>query len=445
MSISTHIRAYLFGSVFRRGATILTALTLASYALGLVRDMLFARVLGASRLLDIYNAAFIIPDVLLNIFVAGALTAAFVPVFTHLMARDERADAERLAGTMLRAAPLVMAVIGVFAALFMPRLAAMVAPGFTGEEMALLIRMSRLMLISPLLFALSNTLGGMLVSLERFAGYGLSPVMYNAGIIGGVFLVAPFGPMGLVIGVVAGAALHLTTRAIALSRSGFRARAVLDLGNRDFRQVLKLMIPRMAGQPVEQLTFFIFTALASSLAVGSISILNFARNFQSVPVSIFGISFSTAVFAALSRKAALNDRTGIVRNLKETGKALGVVTVLSTIFYIFAGRLVIDLFLGGGRFGPDEVAATARLLAVFALAVPGESFMHLLVRTFYSLKDTWTPVLVRVPGLALIYGIATILIPSLGLSALALSYVITISTEVVILGLLLRRKLRTLT
>lgn len=439
------IKSYLFGSVFRRGATLLTVLTLASYALGLVRDMLFARVLGAGRLLDVYNAAFIIPDVLLNIFVAGALTAAFVPVFTHLMAHDERRDAEQLAGTMLRAAPLVMGFIAVMAAIFMPQLARSVAPGFNGDEMALLIRMSRLMLISPLLFALSNTLGGILVSLERFVGYGLSPVMYNLGIIGGVFLVPAMGAMGLVVGVIAGAALHLVSRAVGVARSGFAPRHVMALKDKNFLQVLKLMVPRMAGQPVEQLTFFIFTALASTLAIGSIAILNFARNFQSVPVSIFGISFSTAVFASLSRKAALKDREGMVRNLKETATALGLVTVASAIFYVLAGRFVIDLFLGGGQFGPAEVAATAKLLAVFALAVPGESFMHLLVRAFYSLKDTWTPVLVRVPGLAVIYVLSTALIPSLGLSALAISYVVTISAEVFILWLLLRRKMAGLT
>src|ERR1700741_2059334 len=99
------IKDYLFGSMFRRGATILTALTLASYVLGLVRDMVFARVLGAGRLLDTYNAAFIVPDTLLNVFVASALAAAFVPVFSHLLARGEKSDAENLASTMLIAAP----------------------------------------------------------------------------------------------------------------------------------------------------------------------------------------------------------------------------------------------------------------------------------------------------------------------------------------------------
>ncbi|HXK36760.1 MAG TPA: murein biosynthesis integral membrane protein MurJ [Candidatus Paceibacterota bacterium] len=436
------IRDYLFGSVFRRGATLLTALTLASYVLGLVRDMVFARVLGAGRLLDVYNAAFIIPDVLLNVFVAGALAAAFVPVFTHLLAKDRGPEAERLAGTMLAGAPGAMAVIGVIAFIAMPLLARLVAPGFAADEMALLVKLSRLMLLSPILFALSNTLGSMLVSLERFAGYGLSPILYNLGIIGGAFLVAPFGPVGLGIGVLAGAVLHLSSRLIALWRSGFHPRGPVDLSNPDFRQVLKLMIPRMAGQPVEQLTFFLFTSLASSLAVGSIAILNFARNFQSLPVSIFGISFATAVFASLSRAGALDDDAGFRRTLKEAAKPLAVVTVLSALFYIVVGKFVIDLFLGGGQFGPEQVAATASLLAVFALSIPAESFIHLLVRAFYALKDTWTPVLVSVPGLGLIWFLAKTFIPLWGLSGLPAAYALSITLEAIVLLVLLRRRLR---
>ena len=307
------IRDYLFGSVFRRGATLLTSLTLASYALGLVRDMVFSRVLGAGRLLDVYNAAFIIPDVLLNVFIAGALAAAFVPVFTHLAAAIA-SDRKQLAGTMLAAAPVVMVVIGAIAFVAMPHWQASLLPG-SGPDRALLVRLSRLLLLSPILFAVSNTLGGVLVSLERFVGYGLSPVLYNLGIIGGAFLVEPLGPIGLVIGTLAGAALHLLSRVVAILRSEFRPHGPVTVTNPHFRQVVRLMIPRMAGQPVEQLTFFLFTNLASSLAVGSIAMLAFARNFQSVPVSIFGISFATAVFASLSRSAALNDDDAFVRTL----------------------------------------------------------------------------------------------------------------------------------
>ncbi len=436
------IQSYLFGSVFRRGASLLTTLTIASYALGLVRDMVFSRVLGAGRLLDVYNAAFIIPDVLLNVFIAGALAAAFVPIFTQLLAKGQRTDAEELAATMLWGAPVAMLLIGIVAFIWMPSFAGMVAPGFNEVDRLLLIELSRFMLLSPILFAISNTLGSILVSMERFTGYGLSPVFYNLGIIGGAFLVAPFGPRGLVLGTLLGAALHLLTRAIALLRSGFRPRGPVSLSNIHFREVLRLMIPRMAGQPVEQLTFFLFTNLASSLAVGSIAILSFARNFESVPVSVFGISFATAVFASLARSAAINDDATFIRTLREAARPLAIVTVLATTFYIIAGPFIIKILLGGGRFGPEQIAATASLLAWFSLAIPAEAFIHLLVRAFYALKDTWTPVLISVPGLGLIWVVAQALMPTMGLDGLGLSYAATTSIEAVLLLILLRRKLR---
>ena len=371
------IRTYLFGSVFRAGASILTVLILTSNVLGLVRDMLFSRMFGASRLLDVYNAAFVVPDVLLNVFVAGALTAAFVPVFSHLRALGEHKESERVATTMFAAAPGAMLFIGIIAFLFMPQIAHIVAPGFSTSELSLLVTMSRLMLLSPIMFALSNTLGGVLVSLDRFVAYGLSSVLYNAGIIGGAFLTHWFGPIGLVIGTLSGAVLHLSARAIGLVRAHWKLRGPLDFANTNFRQILKLMIPRIAGQPIEQLTFSIFTNLASTLAVGSVAIVTFARDFQSMPISVFGIAFSMAVFASLSRKAALKDREGFLYHLKETAKPLLITSVISMLVYVLFGSLIIRILLGGGAFTADAVHRTAVLLALFVLLRRKISHMHL--------------------------------------------------------------------
>lgn len=438
------LREYLFGTVFRAGASVLTILILASNVLGLARDMIFSRMFGATRLLDIYNAAFVVPDILLNVFVAGALTAAFVPIFSHLRAHGENEESERVAGTIFAAAPGAMFVIGLVAFAFMPQIAHLVAPGFSGDEMALLIRMSRLMLLSPILFALSNALGGVLISLERFVGYGLSAVLYNLGIIGGAFLTHWFGPLGLVIGTLAGAAMHLSSRVIALRVAKFRARGPVDLTNPNFREVLKLMLPRMAGQPIEQLTFSLFISLASTLAIGSVAVLNFARNFQSMPISVFGIAFSLAVFSSLSRKAALKDRAGFVYHLKETAKPLMIASLIAMLVYVLFGRWIIDILLGGGKFDAEAVKRTAQLLALFALAIPGENAIHLLVRGFYALKDTWTPILISIPGLAFIWLLAKLLMPIIGLNALGVAYLTAQTLQAVILGLLLRRRLTAL-
>lgn len=438
------LKQYLFGSVFRAGASVLTLLILTSNVLGLVRDMLFSRMFGASRLLDVYNAAFVVPDILLNVFVAGALTAAFVPVFSHLRAHHEDAESETVATTMFAAAPSAMFCIGIVAFIFMPQVAHIVAPGFAADELALLVRMSRLMLLSPIIFALSNSLGGVLVSLDRFVGYGMSAVLYNIGIIGGAFLTLWVGPLGLVIGTLVGALMHLTARVIALIRAGWRLRWPIALANKNFRQILKLMVPRMAGQPIEQLTFSLFTNLASSLAVGSVAVVSFARNFQSMPISVFGIAFSMAVFGSLSRKAAVRDRAGFMYHLKETAKPLLIASVLAAVVYVVFGGWIINLLLGGGKFSADAVHRTATLLALFALAIPAENAIHLLVRGFYALKDTWTPILISVPGLVCIYFLARLGIPTFGLNALGIAYATVITSEALILFFLLRHKLRAL-
>ena len=328
--------------------------------------------------------------------------------------------------------------------IFMPWLAGFVAPGFAGQEKQLLITMSRLMLLSPIIFAISNTLGNTLISLEKFGAYGLSPMLYNLGLIAGIPLVGVFGPLGLVIGVLVGALLHLTIRIIGLMRGGFKLRYPIDLRNPSFLKIPKLMLPRMAGQPIEQVIFFIFNNLASTLAVGSIAVLSFARNFQSVPVSLFGISFSTAIFASLSRKASLGDRVGFLRHLKEAAGVLAIMSGLSALVFLIFGEQIIRLFLGGGRFSEHDVVRTGKLLMIFALAVPAESFIHLIARSFYALKDTWTPVLVTLPGLVLIAFLAKFLIPSMSLNALPFSYFVGFTVEVLILTFILLRKLRKL-
>lgn len=422
----------------------MTFLTLGSYVLGLVRDMLFARVFGASRLLDVYYASFIIPDFLLNIFVAGALTAAFVPIFTYLYARNENVEAEKVATTMLVAAPLILLILAIPVFIFMPRLADVVAPGFAFEDKELLVLMARILLLSPIIFAVSNTLGNILISFERFWGYGLAPIFYNLGIIIGIPLARIFGPLGLIEGVVIGALLHLAVRWADIAKNRIRWRFPVQWRHPEFRKILKLMIPRMAGQPIEQITFFIFTNIASTLTVGSIVVLSFARNFQSVPVSLFGIAFSTAVFSSLAKKAALGDRAGFLHHLRETAKALGIMTGLSALFFFFFGEWIVRLLLGGGRFVESDVIRTGQLLAVFAFAIPAESFMHLIARSFYALKDTWTPLLVTLPGLILIAVLAKLLLPLMSLNALPFSFFVGLTLEVVILTFILLRKLRRL-
>ncbi len=429
-----------YNQKFTHGAAILSVTAFLSYGLGLVRDRLFVHTFGAGRELDAYNAAFIIPDLLLNILVAGALQAAFIPVFTNVLTKEGKEKAERLANTVLHSAMIAIAVVGCLAALFMPTLSNVIAPGFADHEKTLLVNLTRLLLLSPLLFAISNTLGAILVSQKSYLSYGISPVLYNLGIIGGVFLSPWHGIYGVAIGTIIGALLHLGARLYGMRPLTFRYRRILDWKDRNFKKIVVLMIPKMFGHPAEQLIFWAFTVIASTLAAGSITMLSFARNFMSVPVSLFGIAFATASFPILSEAASRQDRHEFFTHFRQSLKKILLFTIPSGIVLFFFSTIIVKLLLGSGKFDQNAILTTASVLSIFALSVPTESISHLLARAFYALQDTLIPVLISLSGFGLAVAIGWLYAPTIGLQALAWGFFAGSLLKIISLSFLLYRR-----
>lgn len=429
---------------FTTGAAVLTITTFFSYIIGLLRDRIFARTFGAGRELDLYNAAFIIPDLLLNILVAGGLSAAFIPIFTSLLTQGNREKANELANTVLHAASLAIMVTGILAAIFMPYLTRHIAPGFSEHERETLTNLTRLMLISPLLMTVSNTFGSMLISFKRFLAYGLSPIFYNIGIIAGAFTAPWFGVYGLVFGTMIGALLHVAPRIFAIRSSDFRHAWILRLKEKNFLTMVKLMIPKMIGHPVEQFHFLAYTRIATALAAGSVTAVSFARNFQSVPVSLFGIAFSVAIFPTLSEFAAKGDRGNFLKSFWKALRDILIFTVPSALGLYFLSDLPIRIFLGGGKFSDENILRTASVLSIFALSIPTESLVHLLARAFYALKNTVIPVALSVLGLIVSITFATYQAKNLGILAIPYGFFLGSLVEVILLTFLLRRKIKTL-
>ena len=265
------IRA-LLARFLPQGAILLSVLTFASYAAGLLRDRLFARTFGAGPELDAYNAAFVLPELALDVLVASGLTAPFVPVFSSLR-RDHPDAASRFAQTVLTLAVLVMAVASLLLLFVAPATIAIIAPGFDAAQQAQYLELYRLMLLTPVLFAASITLGEVLVAERRFLSYALAPILYNVGIAGGTLLLhESMGIRAAAVGAVAGAALHLGIRLVGITRSSVRLRPRLDLRMPALREFLTLMVPKMASHPVEPLTFLFFTSVATTLAAGSVEL-----------------------------------------------------------------------------------------------------------------------------------------------------------------------------
>lgn len=417
-----------------RGAVVLSALAFSGYAMGLVRDRLFAHTFGAGADLDAYNAAFILPELALDVLVAGGLVAPFVPLFIGL--KDGSAEAANaFARTILTLAVSVMAATSAVLFVIAPLTIPIIAPGFTGDQRELYVGLFRVMCLTPIIFAASIVVGEVLVAQRRFLMYGLAPLMYNGGIVAGTLLLS--GQLGIyaaAVGAVGGALAHLAIRVVGLRRTTFRPVPSLALRTAGVGEFIRLMIPKMVSQPIEPLTFLYFTALASTLTPGSVSSVSFARNFQSVPVSLIGVSFAIAAFPALSAAATAGDRRAFGRVFGTNLVSITVLTTAAAVGLFVLGGFVIRLFLGGGAFDAEDVDRTTTMLAVFALSVPLESVTHLLARAVYATRNTILPTIAAVVGFIVVVLSAGALLPVIGLSAVPASYAIGMAVKVLVLA-----------
>jgi len=424
-------------TILPRGAILLSALTFASYLMGLVRDRTFARTFGAGSELDVYNAALVLPELTLAVLVVAGLTSAFVPIYAKTRHDDPGATGE-FARTVLNGSILIM--IAAVSVLFVlaPLTVDLVAPGFDEAQRAEYTELFRVMCVTAIIFAASFALGEMLVVRQRFLAYGLAPVLYNTGIVLGTVLLSPtLGIMGAAIGTVIGALLHLGARVVEMTRTDFRYRPSLAIRTRAFGQYVRLAIPKALAQPIEPLTFLYFTSVASTLAVGGISAVSFARNFQSVPVSLIGTALAVAAFPILAAAAAAGERARFTRLVVTYLVVIAVLTVAAAVALNLVGGWAIELLLGGGAFDEEDVATTALLVSVFALSVPLEATTHLLARAVYSTRNTILPVAASLLGLAVTVVTVETLSDSQGLTALPLGFAAGMAAKVLALGIAL--------
>jgi putative peptidoglycan lipid II flippase len=423
----------LVAAVVPRGAILLSALTFVSYVMGLVRDRTFARTFGAGSELDVYNAALILPELTLDVLVIAGLSAAFVPIYARLR-RDEVAETHDFARTVLTASVLIMVVVVGILFLIAPATVALVAPGFDAAEQALYVELFRITCVTAIIFAASFALGEMLVVRQRFLAYGLAPVLYNAGIVLGTVVLAPsMGIRGAAVGTVVGALLHLGIRVLDIARTDFHYRPALHLRTPGFREYVRLAIPRALSAPIEPLTFLFFTSVASTLAAGSISAVSFARNFQSVPVSLIGIAFSVAAFPILAGAVAAGDRARFTRLVITNLVHISPLTTAAAVTLWLVGGRAVEVLLGGEEFDAEDVATTTMLLGAFALSVPLEALIQLLSRAIYSTHDTILPVLASVTGLVVTVGTVELLADSRGIVALPLGFAAGLAVRLVLL------------
>lgn len=416
--------------------------SLLSYLLGLGRDHLLARTFGASIEVDLYNSAFIVPEFLLLFWITGALSLAVVPIVSSYISTEKKEAAFRSVNVLLGVLTLFTIGIELLALIFMPALSQLVAPGYGEAEHLVITKLSRLLLISAIFFTLSGVWGSLLVGSRKFLGFALSPVMYNLGIITGIVLLTPyFGIEGAVYGAILGAALHVLIRIPELWKEGYRPRWIWDLKDAGFRKIMRLTWPRMGGLFIFETNLWLYNALASYISIGSIAAFNFARNFQSVPVSLFGISLATAAFPVLAGHFAAKQENKFREFLARTLSRVLFFTMPATLGLLLLASPIIATFLEAGRFTPEHTDITSLALFTFAWAVVFESMVHVLARAFYARQDTFTPMKVIVVATVVNVVSSIILSRYIGVAGLTLSFTLMVATQAILLLLLLRKRL----
>ncbi|MDD5489407.1 MAG: murein biosynthesis integral membrane protein MurJ [Candidatus Moranbacteria bacterium] len=422
-------------------AFVIATAGILSRVLGLLRDRILAAKFGAGDTLDIYYAAFRVPDLIYNLLILGALSAAFIPVFTSLLAHEKKEEAWKLANGLLTLAVVVLLFIcGVFA-IFTPFFMKLITPGFSGEKLAGVVLQTRIMFLSPIFLGISGIFGGILNSFKRFLVYSLAPLVYNLGIIlGAIFLVPVFGIKGLAWGVVAGALFHMLLQYPAVRFSGFHLAPFLSLADTHLRKVLKLMIPRTMGLAVTQINLLVVTIIASTLSAGSLSIFNFANNLQSFPLGVFAIPFALAVFPTLSHFAAKNEKGNFVNSFSQTFRQILFFAIPASIFILVLRAQIVRVILGSGKFDWEDTILTFQALGIFAVSLFAQCLVPLLARSFYALHNTKTPFLAGLASEAVNLALALIFSRMYGILGLVWAFSVSSIVNMFLLFFILRAK-----
>ena len=423
------------GRVLVTASLILTGAALASRILGWIRLLVIGSQFGASSELDAYFAAFRIPDAIFQLVVAGALSAALIPVFSSYRARADETEAWKLASSVINLVLIALIVISAFMAIFAPVFVPIVAPGFDEPTTELTVRLTQIMLVSPVLIGMGAVVSGILNSYQQFTIPSLAPLAYNLVIIGAAIFLAPImGIEGLAVGVVIGSAAHLAIQLPSLSRVGRRFELRIDIDHPGVRKVARLMGPRMLGLAAGQLNFLVSTILASGLAAGSLTAYNYAFQLSQLPVGIIGVSVATALFPTMSQDAALGRIGEIRRQVAGAIKVLIFVAAPLMAVMIVLREPLTSVFYQYGLFSQEATARTASALAWFAVGLIGHIVVHVLARAFYAMQDTRTPVTWAIVAVAINVPLMVLLVGPMGIEGLALA--LSISSVIEVIGLL---------
>ncbi len=372
-------------------AVVLAFFTLLSQFLGIFRDRFLAGNIGAGEKLDMYYAAFRVPDLLLTLGASLVSVSILMPFFVKQI-NISKERSKKFIYDIFTVFFSFMVIASIILFILMPLLVSKIFPGFSENSIINTIQLSRVMLLSPILLGISNLFATITQTFKRFFVYALTPVFYNIGIILGILLLYPlFGVIGLAYGVVFGALLHLLIQLPVILKKGFLPKLSFNIKWSDIKEVVKHSLPRTITLSLSKIVFLIFVSIASTLLVGTISVFNLSYNLQSVPLAIIGVSYSVAAFPILVDYFNSNNHEKFMSHVIGPIKQIVFWSLPVISLFIVLRAQIVRVILGTGNFSWSDTRLTAASLALFIVSVIAQSIVFLLIRAYYASGNTWKP------------------------------------------------------
>lgn len=390
-----------------QAALLLACASIIAKILALVRDRMLASTFGAGAELDVYYAAFRVPDFIYTLSLFISSSTALIPIFLEREAAS-RDESKKFLGEVIAWFSVSMITLGIITFLAMPALIKIVAPGFNAADQKTATILSQILLFQAILLGLSNIASTVVQASKRFAIYALAPVLYSLGIIIGVQYLYPiWGLPGIMLGVSAGALFHLLVQLPSIISLGFLPRFSFTI-TPALKKVFLLSLPRTLGLSLNQFVFLIITAIASTLGAGSIAVFNLSYNL--LPLTIIGVSYSVAAFPFLAGISVKENLRGFLIHFSSGLRYIIFWSLPATALLIVLRAHIVRVILGAGSFDWTDTRLTAAALAIFSLSLVSQGLVGLYTRAYYAAGRTKAPLVINGIGSAITVVLAFVLV-----------------------------------
>jgi len=381
-------------------AVIITVANIASAASGLIRQRLlishFFDTPLSRQAYEAFLVAFQIPDMMFQLIVLGAVSAAFIPMLSQY--RNNREEELKYMNSMMNSVLIIFMLVGVLVFIYAEPLTRFrTGEAFTPEQFKIAVQMTRIMVFAQFFFAISNFLTGMLQSYKRFIVPSLAPILYNVGILLGTFLLSErFGIYAAGIGVVIGAALHMLIQLPLAFKLGFRFQPKISLNHPGVRKTYKLTPPRTASLAINQVQQLADGFFTTSIGNLSYLIMDLAFALMTMPIRFFGVPISQAALPFLSDEASQSDLTRFKDLVLKSIHQIAFLAYPAAVLLLILRIPIVRIVYGTHNFPWETTLITGRVVAIITLSIAAQAIVQLLIRAFYALKDTKTPLFITI-------------------------------------------------